>query len=382
MPDVQEILKNVGSKIGRTEIDPSNPGQLDDLKSEITAKKISEFEESLRVEGVKSTVDKDKNSPTYQRLDPQIAKSIDIFFRGITQEEFNKYAEQEGNQGKSSNGEPFKCYAEIDGNGNIIVTPTKMIKITNKDEENGEYEETRRNKDGTYSTVILKKAHGDIVGASYLNNHKLDPVSIERFRKLTEFYKHPRNIQNLEMRGKSEEEKIIYTQVLQNLGIENKKYKSPDEMTKGEYLEKKAAGGWCLNCATADYKKDGNFNIANFLYDDQELPRTISYVATKGTEMKDFRSYRRTKDGRYFDTESFKIVDGKPTFNILEYQDVLKEMDALGINTSLELKLNEKALKDLDNKFPREAEKIANKIERDKEKQPSKDNKGEEEPSI
>ena len=113
MPDVQEILKNVGSKIGRTEIDPSNPGQLDDLKSEITSKKISEFEESLRVEGVKSTVDKDKNSPTYQRLDPQIAKSIDIFFRGITQEEFNKYAEQEGNQGKSSNGEPFKCYAEI-----------------------------------------------------------------------------------------------------------------------------------------------------------------------------------------------------------------------------------------------------------------------------
>lgn len=381
MPDVQDILKNVGSKIGRTEIDPSNPGQLDDLKSEITAKKISEFEESLRVEGVKSTVDKDKNSPTYQRLDPQIAKSIDVFFRGITQEEFSKYAEQEGNQGKSSNGEPFKCYAEIDGNGNIIVTPTKMIKITNKDEENGEYEETRQNKDGTFSTVILKKVHGDIVGASHLNNHNLDYDTLQKYRKLSKFYSHPNNIQKLEMRDMNEEQKIMYTQGLQKYGIKNGKYRSPEEMTKEEYLEAKAKDRWCTSYSDSKYSKNGEFSIGNFLYDDEKLPRSVSFVSTKGTEMKEFKSFRRTDDGRYLDTDC-KFVNGEAVFDVLSYEEVLEKMESLGIDTNLIGKMNNKVNKDLNNSFPKEAEKIANKIERDREKQPSKENKGEEEPSI
>ena len=162
MPD-----ENGASKFGKRVISSNHGSELDSLVQEADAIRRSAFEEKLRVEGVKSTVDRDKNAPKYQKLDEQTSKSIEIFFKGISRKEFERYTEDAKNQGISSGGEPFKCYVEMNGEGHIIVTPSKLIQVESKDKENGKYSETRRQADGSIATVTLSKNHGDITGYQY-----------------------------------------------------------------------------------------------------------------------------------------------------------------------------------------------------------------------
>lgn len=372
MPSISEILKSVMVRFGKKEVSSDKPEQIEELKDQVVSMQRSEFDEKIRVEGVKSTVDRDRNIPDYKQLDPQISKKIDIFFKGITQQDFYKYKEETQNQGISTGGEPFKCYAELDGSGNIIVTPTKMIKIDSKDQDNGEYTETRMQEDGTLATVSLKKVHGDIVSANYSRYPNMPPEELKKYTKLIDHFSNPNIIQKLEMKDMSEEEKIIYTQELQKLGIENKKFRKPEDMTREEYEASKekfnrTGKGRYESISMSSYKKDESFEIGNCMYDDQDKPLSLSYIASKGPQMGKFVSYRRTADGKYLDATSFHLENGKPVYDILEYEEVLKEINGFGIDTSKFAKMQHKVNDDLQNAFPKEAERISDKLSRDRE---------------
>lgn len=115
-------------------------------KKEAQEEKMNEFDKSLRVEGLKQ-----KNMPMtqYRPLDPNMSRTLTVVLQDLTKADLAHLEEINGAEGQSSNGEPFKCYATLDGNGNLIVTPNKVISIRKKDEENYDYEETRKDQDGS-----------------------------------------------------------------------------------------------------------------------------------------------------------------------------------------------------------------------------------------
>ncbi len=378
MPNIVESLKNVVSKFGKREISSrQGESKLDSLKEEVKELKKSEFDEKIRVEGVKSTVDREKNVPEYKSLDQESSRAIEILFRGMTQDDFYKYKEDTRHQGISSGGEPFRCYAELDGTGNIIVTPNKMIKINNKDSENGEYSETRRQEDGSYATVELEKAHGEITGYSYYTRKSMDPETEKKVKKLVDYYKDPNVMQKLEMRGMSEQEKIIYVQELQKLGIKNSAFLKPGKMTKEEFEKSKAEhdGNAVQVSSMARYSPEhGEFMIGNCMFDGQDKPAVISFAGTQGPTMHTFRSYRRTSNGKYFDANSYKLVNGKPVYDIVELEDVYRDLNQLGIDTQKFEQMKFKVNGDLGKQFPKEAERIGDTVARGREEPDEHDN--------
>lgn len=370
MPSISEILKSIAAKFGRREVSQEQGDQVEALKDEAIAMRRTAFDEQIRVDGVKTTVGKDQ--PQYKALEPEVSKEIDVFFRGITQQDFYKYKSEPNGQGISTGGEPFKCYAELDGNGNIIVTPTKMIKINSQDKENGEYTETRMQDDGTLATVYLRKVHGDIVASNFSRYPNVDAETLRRFNILKDKYSDPNNIQTLEMEKLSEDEKKVYLATLETLGIKNIKFIKPEEMTKEQYeaskkeTEETGKGSYHrVSLSSYDQRKD-EFDIGNCMFDEQDKPLTMSYVSRTKKD-RTVKSYRRTADGKYFDTSSFRVVDGKAEYDVLEYEEVIQEMNRLGVDTSKFVKMQNKIKNDLQNAFPKEAERISDKLSRDRE---------------
>ena len=362
MASFKDIIKSFMARFGRRALNPGDVSEITNLEEQANnmyTNIAKTFDENIKAEGIKTG--EMQAIPQYQKIDAEESKKIHTFFQGITQSEFSNYQEIEGCEGISSSGEPFQCFAEIDGSGNIIVTPNKAISITKEESGLEKYLERRKQQDGKTVEIEIKRVHGDIVGFS--KNYLDADITPEQYKKIKDFkekYTDPTKAQELEVEGKSEEEKRIYFEELKKLGIKNNSYKKAEQMSKEEYDLAKEAGSFCFVGSQGIYNfKKGFKNVNVMLNPNQEQPETIWLTNTDadGNNVQ-FNSYRLTNDGKYLDTSSFQIVNGKPVYRLLQQEEVEKIAEANGFDINSLYKMREHMDRDLKNDFPKEAEAI------------------------
>lgn len=326
---------------------------------------LNEFEKSLVVGDVEPL-----NIPRtqYQKLSLEQEKNLRLVLQNLTMADLDRFEEVNNAEGISSNGEPFKCFATLDGNGDLIVTPNKVIEIHKEDEENYDYSETRKGSNG-FKKVNIHTVHGISNISSIYYPEGFSEKDIKDLDTFDNFFGQPKNVIRLELQHMNNDEKAMYMLELQKLGINIKEDRlaSIDDMTK-EQVEASKANGSLIHETGITYarKKNGKLEkgMVNYFYSDKDdIPQTIWTVSQEGNEREVVgKVFRRTANGKYMDSSSVEFVNGKIQYNLREYEDIQAELkqkvfDIDRINLQMEKN------KELAGKMPREAETIQERAE-------------------
>ena len=321
---------------------------------------LNEFEKGLVVDNIKTP-----NIPRtkYQKLNLEEEKTLRLVLQNLTREDVDRFEEVKNAEGISSNGEPFKCFATLDGNGDLIVTPNKVIEIHKEDDENYDYSETRMG-DNQIKKVNVHTINGISNVHSTYYSKNITSKDIREMETFTSFFSQPKNALRLELQNMNSEEKAAYMLELQRLGVNvsEDKLADIDSLTK-EQLETAKEKGQLLNVTSAAHARKINGKIekemANFLYSpEDEKPQTIWTVSqdANGQEFKG-NVYRRTANGKYIDSGSVEFVNGRAKYQLLDYEEIQANLEGKGYNMkSINLQMEKN--KELAGKMPREAEMI------------------------
>ncbi len=326
---------------------------------------LNEFEKSLVVDNVAPL---DLPRTQYEKLNPEQEKNLKLVLQNLTREDLDRFEEVKNAEGKSSNGEPFKCFASLDGNGDLIVTPNKVIEIHKKDDENYEYSETRMG-NNQIKKVNIHTVHGisNIHSAYYPKN--ITSKDIREIETFTNFFRQPKNAIRLEVQKMNSEEKAIYMLELQRLGINIREDKLADidSMTEDQVEAAKESGKLLhVSSATHARKISGKLEkeMVNFLYSPEEdRPQTIWSVSQDGNGQEFTGNvYRRTANGKYIDSGSIEFVGGRVKYQMLDYEEIQTNLERKGYDIeSINLQMEKN--KELAGKMPREAETIQERAE-------------------
>jgi hypothetical protein len=342
-------------------------------KKEENNTSLTEFDKSLIVEGVEQA-----NFPItkYQKLNPEIEQQLKVVLSELTMQNLSNFETINNAEGISSNGEPFKCFATLNGDGTLIVTPNKVITVNKKDENNYDYLETRKE-----GSAIKKVSIHTVSGISSFNyGSTLSSKDMRELETFSRFFTNPRNAMNLELKGKTEQEKAQYMLELNKLGIKpaEDKLASIDELTvkyKPEQLEKVKNDGMLLHTSTSAkaVKEDGTLNkkTATILYNEkEETPRTIWMVSqSENSKNYKYNIYRRAANGKYLDASSVTFDSkGNPKYKMVTLDDIEQKLESEGFSVEKFNKLMAKNT-ELEGKLPQEAEMISDTTKRQKEKE-------------
>lgn len=328
-------------------------------------RELNEFEKSLVVGDVEPL-----NIPRtqYQKLSLEQEKNLRLVLQNLTMADLDRFEEVNNAEGISSNGEPFKCFATLDGNGDLIVTPNKVIEIHKEDEENYDYSETRMGSNG-FKKVNIHTVHGISSISSTYYAKDLSEKEVRDVDTFVNFFRQPKNAMRLELQHMNNDEKAIYMLELQRLGINVKEDRlaSLDDMTK-EQVEMAKAKDKLIHETGIFYarKRNGKLEkeMVNYLYSDEDdRPQTIWTVSQDGNGQEfTGKVFRRTADGKYMDSSSVEFVNGKMQYKLREYEDIQAELEQKGFNID-NINLQMEKNKELAGKMPREAEAIQERAE-------------------
>ena len=340
-------------------------------KKEAQEEKMSEFDKSLRVEGLKQS-----NVPMtqYRPLDPDMSRKLTVVLKDLTRADLSNLEEINGAEGQSSNGEPFKCYATLDGFGNLIVTPEKVISIRKKDDTNYDYEETRKNQDGSLRKVSIHTVNGISNYAISNYDRGVKAKEIREADTFTKFATNPKNEWKMEMSKMNKQEQAAYVLELRRLGIDVKEnvLSSADNISPAQAEIAKEQGHlYHIASSVRMSRSENGFDkkALNILYRDYEsVPRTIWMASQDGSkgEIKN-EAYRRTSSGKYLDTNSLTFVNGVPKYNLVTLDSIIAKAEQQGVNIDL---VNQVIAKnnEMDGKMPQEAGTIADNAQKQLEK--------------
>lgn len=218
-----------------------------------------------------------------------------------------KATQEEGKMGET----PFMCFAEMDSDGKlkstIIVSKNSCIRTSEDQDGNLVYQETRMGKDGQLRTVLNDKN-----GSLYIRG-KMSQEELTDIKKFSD--RNQDNITKLPKRF-DEQTRKEYKNVLDNLGVRTDI--NLDDEDKFKYL------------AAGKPKRDNDGRISelneiSFVLDKENLDSNPLIIAlnTKKDNKIISKKFRLTESGKYIDESSFKMVDGKPQYSLLDYEQVL-----------------------------------------------------------
>lgn len=281
------------------------------INSATSDKKYSEnqFDESLKVDPSAISV-----APNFEKLSAEIkAELLDSFeeFKQTVLENDDikriKQSQEEGQMGDT----PFICFAELDSNGKlkstIIVTKNSCIKTTEENDGSISYQETRKDKDG-YQTII-----NDNRGSMYIKGNNLTQSQINELKDFS--YKSEDNITKLPSKF-DDETKSIYKQTLESLGV-----KTDIDVKNKEKYKYLASGKYHRNLDTGEFESLDEMCCIFDKESNSEKPEIIA-INTKKEGKISSRKFRLTENGKYIDESSFKIVDGKPEYSLVDYEQI------------------------------------------------------------
>lgn len=376
------------NRMGRTEIEQGDKAALDaakksyaqeikDANAEEQLSPTQEFERKLLVDV--SELNTNPYITRFEKLPKEEESKINYFFKGLTEQEFMDAQNQENTRtGRTQAGTPFKCIV-TPSNGTLIITKDTLIRTDNRNEENGTIDATRRNADGSLSRLQMNKRMGMIVSSK--NFHLTSDLTVEEQMMAEAAINSAADVNGAtkkELEGKSPEERLAFLQTMKALGVNRNDKKSLEDMTDAELEDFKAE----FDKETRE-KREGKRDHRSLMGSttrgrtikvndtlsttavsvdigiDEEQPETIrNLTSVNGKEKMEI--YRRTADGKYVETTSFKMVRGKPSYKTYTFDQLTKRIGNNLINLEEVIAENAK-MKEFE---PQEIDAIARDTER------------------
>ena len=371
------------NRMGRTEIEQGDHISLEetgkayaqeikDAQAEEQLSPTQEFEKKLLVDV--SELNTNPYITRFEKLPKEEESKINYFFKGLTEQEF--LAAQDSENTKA--GTPFKCVV-TPSNGTLIITKDTLIRTDNRNEENGTIDATRRNADGSLSRLQMNKRMGMIVSSK--NFHLNSGLTMEEQMMAEAAINSAADVNGAskkELEGKSPEERLAFLQTMKALGVNRSDKKMLDEMTDAELeafkedfdkqskekQEGKRDHRSLMGSTTRGRTVKVNDTLSTHAVSvdigiDEEQPETIrNLTSVNGKEKMEI--YRRTADGKYVETTSFKMVRGKPSYKTYTFDQLSKKIGNNLINLEEVIAENAK-MKEFE---PKEIDAIARDTER------------------
>lgn len=278
----------------------------------------TEYSENQFDEGLKVNSNSISAVPNFQNLSSEIRtellNSFNEFKQTVLESEEIQHIKQSQEEGKIGE-TPFMCFAELDSNGKlkstIIVTKNSCIKTTEEDDGSISYQETRRGKDGLQVVINDKNSSMYIRGGNRLTQKKINEIRDFSNINRNSATKMPSKFDDVTTN--------MYKKTLQELGV-----KQDIDLNDDKRFSYAVAG------------KSNKINENTYRLDeigaiiDKENNRGIPEIITINSKMDgkiSRKKFRLTENGKYLDESSFKVIDGKPQYSLVDYEQI-KQMGA------------------------------------------------------